>query len=131
MPLSPKFYQKILEQYENYKAPLNSVLKVTNSQMQKCKKCCPKKALELFYEMKGCLKKYSENPNVISYSAAISASEKAGDSKTALALLSEMKESGIEPNVISYSATISACEKAGDSKTVSSLSKMKESWNRA
>ena len=37
--------------------------------------------------MKGC-EKYSENPNVISYSAAISACEKAGDSKTAPSSLS-------------------------------------------
>ena len=42
--------KKILEQYENYKAPLNSVLKVTNSQMQKCK-MCPKKR-SIVYEMR-------------------------------------------------------------------------------
>ena len=46
---------------------------------------------------------------------------KAGDSKTALALLSEMKESGTVPDVISYNATISACIKAGDSNKANIL----------
>ncbi|CAK0863436.1 unnamed protein product [Prorocentrum cordatum] len=49
-------------------------------------------------------------PDVISYSAGISAS--------ALALLSEMWEAKLEPDVISYSAGISACEKG-------------EQWQRA
>ena len=44
-----------------------------------------------FDEMKRCIKKFGKKPNVISYNAPISACEKAGDSKTALALLSEMK----------------------------------------
>ena len=43
------------------------------------------------------MKESGIKPDVISYSAAISACEKADDSKTALALLFEMKESGIEP----------------------------------
>jgi pentatricopeptide repeat protein len=50
---------------------------------------------------------------VISYSAAISACEKAGKHQSALDLLKEMDTKGIQPNVISYSAAISACEKAG------------------
>jgi len=52
-------------------------------------------------------------PNVISYSAAISACEKGGQWQEALKLFREMSEKGIQPNVISYSAAISACEKGG------------------
>ena len=55
-------------------------------------------------------------PDTITYSAAISACEKAGgtDGMTnALKLLQEMKDSRITPNTITYNAAISACEKAG------------------
>ncbi|CAK0887382.1 unnamed protein product [Prorocentrum cordatum] len=61
-------------------------------------------------------------PNVISYSAGISACEKGGqwqaaltllsEMRRALALLSEMWEAKLEPDVISYSAGISACKKS-------------------
>ncbi|CAK0809448.1 unnamed protein product [Prorocentrum cordatum] len=57
-------------------------------------------------------------PDVISYSAGISACEKGEQWQRALALLSEMWEAKLEPNVISYSAGISACEKG-------------EQWQRA
>ena len=52
-------------------------------------------------------------PDVISYSATISACEKGGQWEKALQLFQEMRTNGIEPNVISYGATISACEKGG------------------
>jgi pentatricopeptide repeat protein len=52
-------------------------------------------------------------PDVISYSAAISSCEKAGKHQSALDLLREMDTRGIQPNVISYNAATSSCEKAG------------------
>ncbi|MCL9843950.1 type III effector protein with ppr repeats [Ralstonia solanacearum] len=57
-------------------------------------------------------------PNVVTYSAAISACEKAGRMDEALVLLNELKAMGsddpmMRPNVVTYSAAISACEKAG------------------
>lgn len=57
-------------------------------------------------------------PNVVTYSAAISACEKAGRMDEALVLLNELKaidsdDPMMRPNVVTYSATISACEKAG------------------
>ena len=52
--------------------------------------------------------------NTITYSAAISACEKAGDWVRALQLLQGMANSLVEANTISYNAAISACEKAGD-----------------
>ena len=61
--------------------------------------------------------KYSGiTPDTTTYSAAISACEKAegiDGMANALTLLQEMKESKIKPNTITYSAAISACEKAG------------------
>ena len=50
--------------------------------------------------------------NVITYSAAISACEKATQAQKALELLEEMRQKGLEPDVITYNAAISACEKA-------------------
>jgi len=47
-------------------------------------------------------------PGVISYSAAISACEKAQECGQALGLMRELQCSHLKPNVISYSATISA-----------------------
>ncbi|MHA6915166.1 hypothetical protein ACQUJO_18790 [Ralstonia pseudosolanacearum] len=57
-------------------------------------------------------------PNVVTYSAAISACEKAGWVDQALALLDELRTQGqsepaLRPNVITYSAAISACMGAG------------------
>ena len=50
-------------------------------------------------------------PNVITYSATISACEKGSQWHEALELLAEMQAQGLEPNVITYNAAISACEK--------------------
>jgi pentatricopeptide repeat domain-containing protein 1 len=50
-------------------------------------------------------------PNQISYNAAISACEKAGEWQQALTLLSLMPEVMVVPNEITYNAAISACEK--------------------
>ena len=50
-------------------------------------------------------------PDVITYSAAISACEKSQQAQQALHLLQELQLRGILPNVITYSAAISACEK--------------------
>ena len=69
-------------------------------------------ALTLLQEMKDS----GITPDTITFSAAISACEKAGgnDAMTnALTLLQEMKDSGIKPNTITYKAAISACEKEG------------------
>ena len=55
----------------------------------------------------------ARQPDVISYSAAISACEKAAQCERALEILDEMKRRGVAPNVFSYSAAISACEKGG------------------
>ena len=54
------------------------------------------------------MRAYGLKPDVISYSAAISACERP---ERALELLSEMRDHGLEPDVIAYSAAISACEK--------------------
>ena len=47
-------------------------------------------------------------PDVISFSAAISACEKAAQWERALELLEEMPTRGVKPDVISFNATISA-----------------------
>ena len=51
-------------------------------------------------------------PDVYSYSAAISACEKVGDWPRALALLDAMQARGLEPNVVSFNAAILACAHA-------------------
>jgi len=50
-------------------------------------------------------------PNIISFSAAISACEKGQQCRQALRLLRVMPQQGVTPNVVSYNAAISACEK--------------------
>merc|ERR1712060_956869 len=50
-------------------------------------------------------------PDVITYSAAISACEKGQRPQQALQLLRELQLRGLLPDVITYNATISACEK--------------------
>ena len=52
--------------------------------------------------------------NTITYSAAISACEKAGDWVRALQLFQGMANSLVEANTITYNAAITACEKAGE-----------------
>ena len=62
-------------------------------------------------------------PNVITYSAVISACEKGGAdyTDTALQLFDEMRQHGVGPDVITYSAAISACEKGGAGYTKTAL----------
>merc|ERR1712226_930698 len=50
-------------------------------------------------------------PDVITYSAAISACEKGKQPQTAMSLLASMQRHGLTPNAIAYKAAISSCEK--------------------
>ena len=50
-------------------------------------------------------------PNVIAYSALVSACEKGNQPDQALELFLMMTQDGVPPNVITYSALISTCEK--------------------
>ena len=50
-------------------------------------------------------------PNVITYSAVISACEKGGQWEKALEVFASMDSNGVSPNDITYCAVISACEK--------------------
>jgi len=60
--------------------------------------------------------------NVIPYNAAaISACGKAGRTNTAVGLLAEVKQQGLEPDVITYNAAISACEKGSRTDTALDL----------
>eukprot|EP00415_Alexandrium_ostenfeldii_P005144 UN5144 len=52
-------------------------------------------------------------PNVVTFSAVISACEKGGQWLAALTLLSSMIKLGIVPNVVSCNAAVSTCEKSG------------------
>ena len=56
-------------------------------------------------------------PDVISYSAAISACEKGGRWEQALEVFDEMRSRGVEPNVITYTSAMSACVKSGEPHT--------------
>ena len=53
-------------------------------------------------------------PNVLSFSAGISACEKGGQWQMALCLLAQMPAARVIPNVLSLNAGISACEKGGE-----------------
>ena len=61
-------------------------------------------ALLLLHSMPG--------PNVISYSASITACEKGAMWQEALSLFHQMQHVAISPNLHSYNSTISSCEKA-------------------
>ena len=50
-------------------------------------------------------------PDIITYSALISACEKGKQPERALQLFEAMKQQGMVPNVITYNTLISACEK--------------------
>eukprot|EP00747_Dinoflagellata_sp_TGD_P122231 gnl/TRDRNA2_/TRDRNA2_173576_c1_seq18.p2 gnl/TRDRNA2_/TRDRNA2_173576_c1~~gnl/TRDRNA2_/TRDRNA2_173576_c1_seq18.p2 ORF type:complete len:121 (-),score=35.12 gnl/TRDRNA2_/TRDRNA2_173576_c1_seq18:568-930(-) len=50
-------------------------------------------------------------PNVVTYSAAISACEKGQQPEKALELLHQMQERKLVPDVVAYSAAISSCER--------------------
>lgn len=52
-------------------------------------------------------------PNLITYSALISACEKGGKPEQALELFEAMLRRGVVPELITYNALISACEKGG------------------
>ena len=52
-------------------------------------------------------------PNVISYTAAMSACEKGGQWQRALEVLEGMPQRAQKPDVISYTAAMSACDKGG------------------
>ena len=65
-------------------------------------------------------------PTVVSYSAAMSASEKGKQWEVALALLQEMVRKELMPDVVSYSAAMSACEKGAHARRASSG---KEPWH--
>ena len=65
-------------------------------------------------------------PNVISYSAAISAREEGQQWEPAQSLLGQMEARGVEPNVISYNAAISACENGHQWEPALSLLRQKQ-----
>ena len=73
------------------------------------KSCHWQQALSLLETM--CVRKIG--PNVISYSASISACGRPGLWQQALSLLDQMPRSRIQPEVYSYNAAINACEKGG------------------
>ena len=52
-------------------------------------------------------------PDVVSYSAAISACGKGRQWKVALSLIKQMRSVGIKLNIVSYNASIQACASAG------------------
>ena len=60
--------------------------------------------------------------SVKTYSALITAYEKAGQWESALLLLNKMKQGGqVQPNVVSYNAVMLACGKAGQWQHIASL----------
>merc|ERR1712137_501243 len=74
------------------------------------------------------MKQSGVRPNVITYSALISACGKGSQTEKALEVFAEMKQSGLKPNVITYSALISACVKGNQTeKALEVFAKMKRS----
>eukprot|EP00967_Tisochrysis_lutea_P006245 scaffold7418_cov31-Tisochrysis_lutea.AAC.3 len=60
-------------------------------------------------------------PNTITYSAAISACDKAGEWTRALQLLRRMQTEGVPPDLIIFNAAIGACARAGEWQRAVSL----------
>ena len=56
-------------------------------------------------------------PNVFTFNAAISASERLRDWKKALDFFGQLKQRGMQPTIITYNALISACEKRSEEHT--------------
>ena len=52
-------------------------------------------------------------PNVVTYTAAISACQKGWQWERAVALLADMQRDGVKPNTITYNALLSACAREG------------------
>ena len=64
-------------------------------------------------------------PDVISYSASVSACDRGEQGQRAPVLISETCEAKLEPNATNYSAGVSACEKGGQwQRTLVLLSEM-------
>lgn len=72
------------------------------------------------------VKEERTSPNVTTYNAIITASEKGGEVQGALRAFAELRQ-WQKPDVISYSANISSCVAGGDWRRASlSLEEMKE-----
>ena len=63
-----------------------------------------------FLGCQGSISQSSHTPDVISYSATISACEKSSEWQVALRLFASMPQATLSPNVISYNAMISSCD---------------------
>ena len=97
---------RILKQYEKGQVGLDSVMKVTTSNI---KKATLRNALACVDAMKAA----RIAPNVIIYSALISSCEREKRADKALEVFDDMRTRHVGPDVITYNALISACEKAG------------------
>ena len=75
-------------------------------------------ALMLLHEMRD---EELVRPDLISFNACLNSLSEAGDWKTAMRLLGDMKAEGIQPDVISYHTTIYACGKANQWQTALQL----------
>lgn len=61
------------------------------------------------------------SPNAISYSTAIAACSRAGESERALALLDRMRTQGLAPSLTAFTAAMTACRQGGEPARVSDL----------
>ena len=132
---------RILKQYEKGQVGLDSVMKVTTSNIKKAtlrnalacvdamkaariapnviiysaliSSCEREKRADKALEVFDDMRARHVRPDVITYNALISACEKAGWADKALEVFSDMLDQHVAPNVITYNALISACEKAG------------------
>ena len=132
---------RILKQYEKGQVGLDSVMKVTTSNIKKAtlrnalacvdamkaariapnviiysaliSSCEREKRADKALEVFDDMRARHVAPDVIIYSALFSACEKSKRADKALEVFSDMRDRRVAPNVIAYSALISACEKAG------------------